>query len=130
MNDHDSIYATGQSQAEPGFRNVTRRILERQTIPEIDQELVMEEVTYAPGGSAPVHRHPVGGLVYIVEGIAESAYGSDRPRLYKAGETLRDRSDIAHTTFRNVDPGAPLRFLVFYAHPPGQPYVVEKAVSK
>jgi hypothetical protein len=31
---------------------------------------------------------------FIVEGVAESAYGSDDPRQYRAGETLRDRVDI------------------------------------
>jgi hypothetical protein len=31
---------------------------------------------------------------FIVEGVAESAYGSDDPRQYRAGETLQDRVDI------------------------------------
>jgi quercetin dioxygenase-like cupin family protein len=38
------------------------------------------EVTYPPGGVAPLHRHPVGGAIYIVEGVAESAYGNDAAR--------------------------------------------------
>ena len=79
----------GQTSAQQaGFAGVARKVLERLPVPGDHRELVVVEVTYPPGGSAPVHRHPVGGAIYIVEGIAESAYGSDEPRQYRAGETL------------------------------------------
>ncbi|WP_244550127.1 cupin domain-containing protein [Bradyrhizobium sp. cf659] len=78
-----------------------------------------------PGGAAPLHRHPVAGAVYIVEGVAESAYGSDEPRQYRAGETLQDRADLPHTLFRNCDPERPLRFLTIYVLEPGRSYTLE-----
>nr|WP_249815151.1 MULTISPECIES: cupin domain-containing protein [unclassified Bradyrhizobium] len=89
------------------------------------RELVVVEVTYPPGGIAPLHRHPVGGVVFIIEGVAESAYGSDDPRQYRAGETLQDRADIPHTLFRNCDPEGPLRFLTIYVLEPGRSYTME-----
>jgi quercetin dioxygenase-like cupin family protein len=52
------------------------------------------EVTYPPAALAPIHRHPVAGIVYIVGGTAESAYGSDASRQFKRGETLQDRVDL------------------------------------
>jgi quercetin dioxygenase-like cupin family protein len=104
------------------FSGVTRRILERLPLPDDRRELAVVEVTYPPGGVAPLHRHPVGGIIYIIEGVAESAYGDDEPRQYRAGETLQDRADIAHTHFRNCDPDRPLRFLTIYVLEPGRSY--------
>ena len=79
---------------QPGFAGVTRRLLERLHLPGDNRELVVVEVTYPPGGVAPLHRHPVAGAIYIVEGVAESAYGDDAPRRYQAGDTLQDLSLI------------------------------------
>lgn len=109
---------------QAGFAGVTRKVLERLPMPG-NQELMVVEVTYPAGGVAPLHRHPVAGAVYIVEGVAESAYGSDEPRQYRAGETLQDRADLPHTLFRNCDPERPLRFLTIYVLEPGRSYTLE-----
>ena len=90
------------STQQAGFAGVTRKVLERLALPGDHRELVVVEVTYPPGGVAPLHRHPVGGVIFIVEGVAESAYGSEAPRQYRAGETLQDRADIPHTQFRKI----------------------------
>ncbi|WP_375785379.1 cupin domain-containing protein [Bradyrhizobium sp. Pha-3] len=110
---------------QAGFAGVTRKTLERLQLPGDQRELVVAEVTYPPGGVAPLHRHPVGGVIFIVEGVAESAYGDEAPRRYRAGETLQDRADVPHTLFRNCDPERPLRFLTIYALEPGRAYTVE-----
>jgi len=108
-----------------GFQGVTRRVLERMPMLGGARELVLSEVTYPPGGRAPMHAHPVGGIVYILEGIAESAYGSDAPQQYSAGAALQDRTDVPHTLFRNCDSEHPLRFLTICVLEPGQSYVIE-----
>jgi quercetin dioxygenase-like cupin family protein len=115
----------GPVSAQAGFTGVKRKVLERLPLPGDNRELVVVEVTYPPGGVAPLHRHPVGGAIYIIEGVAESAYGSDDPRRYRAGETLQDRADIPHTLFRNCDPERPLRFLTIYVLEPGRSYTIE-----
>lgn len=116
----------GQAGAQQtGFPGVTRKILERLALPGDHRELAVVEVAYPPGGSAPLHRHPVGGVIYIIEGVAEFAYGSDEPRQYRAGETLQDRADIPHTLFRNCDPERQLRFLTIYVLEPGHSYTKE-----
>ena len=112
------------SAPQSGFPGVTRKTLERLPMPG-NQELMVVEVTYPPGGVAPLHRHPVAGAIYIVEGVAESAYGSDEPRQYRVGETLQDRTDLPHTLFRNCDPDRPLRFLTIYVLEPGRSYTLE-----
>lgn len=113
----------GAKQAK--LSGISRRILERLPIPGDHRELVVAEVTYAAAGAAPIHRHPVAGIVYIIEGTAESAYGSDEPRQYRRGETLQDRADLPHTHFRNCDPQEPLRFLTIYILEPGRSYVTD-----
>jgi quercetin dioxygenase-like cupin family protein len=118
----------GDAQTNPpqgGFSGVSRKTLERLALPGDARELVVAEVTYPPGGVAPLHRHPVGGIIYIVEGTAESAYGNEAPRVYRAGETLQDRADLPHTLFRNSDPERELRFLTIYALEPGRSYTME-----
>lgn len=111
--------------AKGGFHGVTRTILERIALPGDRRELMVVEVTYPPGGVAPIHRHPMAGAIYIIEGVAESAYGSDTPQRYRAGETLQDRSDIPHTYFRNCDPDRPLRFLTIYVLEPERSYTID-----
>jgi quercetin dioxygenase-like cupin family protein len=122
MAEHTGEHAMAQ---QGGFSGVTRKVLERLPVPGDHRELCVVEVTYPPDGVAPLHRHPVGGAIYIIEGIAESAYGSEAPRQYRAGETLQDRADIPHTLFRNCDPERPLRFLTIYVLEPGRPYTME-----
>src|SRR3954464_4889347 len=62
------------STQQAGFPGVTRTVLERLPLPGDHRELVVVEVTGARGSEAPLHRHPVGGVVFIIEGVAESAY--------------------------------------------------------
>jgi quercetin dioxygenase-like cupin family protein len=119
MAEHQDGHA---SAPQSGFAGVTRRVLERLSLPGDPRELCVVEVTYPPGGVAPLHSHPVGGVIYIVEGEAESAYGDDRPQRYRAGETLQDQAGTPHTHFRNCDDKRPLRFLTIYALEPGRAY--------
>ena len=110
--------------ANGGPKDIVRRTLQRTPTLGNDQELVMLEVVFPPGVAAPVHHHTVPGLNFIVEGVAESAYGNDAPRRYQVGETLVDLADTPHTIFRNPDPQKQLRFLIFYAALPGRLYTV------
>ena len=81
-------------------------------------------VTFQPGVSAPLHHHPVGGLNYILEGSAESAYGQNAPKRYREGDTLQDLPDVPHTVFRNPDKAKVLRFLIFTTLRADQTYTV------
>ena len=113
-------YATGTSDIPP----ITRTVLERRPIPGTDQDMELILVTFQPGVSAPLHHHPVAGLNYIVEGTAESAYGQDAPKLYRAGDTLQDLPNVPHTIFRNADKHNVLRFLIFANLRADQPYTI------
>ena len=114
------VYAADASNMPP----ISRTVLERRPIPGTDQSMALILVTFQPGVSAPLHHHPVAGLNYIVEGTAESAYGRDAPRLYRAGDTLQDLPNVPHTIFRNPDKDKVLRFLIFANLRADQPYTV------
>lgn len=103
---------------------IVRTLLEKRAISGSDQEMQMMLITFQPGAASPLHHHPVAGLAYIVEGAAESAYGDDAPRIYRAGETLQDLPNVPHTLFRNASNMEILRFLVFANLRPGQPYLI------
>lgn len=113
-------HASGVSDLPP----ISRTVLERRPLPGGDQNMELILVTFQPGVSAPLHHHSVGGLNYIVEGTAESAYGHDTPKLYRKGDTLQDLPDVPHTVFRNPDRNKILRFLVFTTLRTGQAYTV------
>lgn len=103
---------------------ISRTVLEQRPIAGTDQSMELILVTFQPGVSAPLHHHPVAGLNYIVEGTAESAYGSDTPKLYHQGDTLQDLPNVPHTIFRNPDKRKVLRFLIFANVHAGQAYSV------
>lgn len=84
----------------------------------------MDLVTYAAGYAAPVHHHPVAGLLYVVSGVVESAYAGDRPAVFQAGQSLQDKAMTPHLLFRNTSRKEQLRFLVFTTIKVGEPYVI------
>lgn len=108
--------------ASPAGSKPTLRVLERHEVAGTDQDMSLVEVVFPPGLVAALHHHLVPGLNFIVEGVAESAYATDPPRTYRAGDTLQDLANVPHTIFRNPDGAAPLRFLIFYVLGRNQPY--------
>lgn len=103
---------------------ISRTVLERQPIADTDREVEVILVVYPPGATAPLHHHPSPGFNYVLEGTAESAYGSEAPRQYHAGETFMDLANVPHTVFRNPDRKHVLRFLIVANVRANQPYTV------
>jgi quercetin dioxygenase-like cupin family protein len=118
-----ALHATAvQATPPPAPQPITRTVLEKRPIPGTDESMEIILVVLQPGVAAPVHHHSVAGLNYILDGTAESAYGTDAPKLYHTGDTLQDLPDVPHTVFRNVDKQKPLRFLIFANVHANQPY--------
>lgn len=101
---------------------ISRTILEQQPIAGTDREMDVILVVYQPGVVAPKHHHSSAGFNYVLEGTAESAYGNETPRQYRAGETFMDQADVPHTLFRNPDQHKLLRFLIVANVKANQPY--------
>jgi quercetin dioxygenase-like cupin family protein len=71
-------------------------------------------VEYPPGYASPAHIHPVVGLNYILEGIAESQYIGEDLKTLNAGDSYQDPANKKHLVFRNPSKTDELRFLVAY----------------
>ncbi len=104
---------------------VERKIVERSPIEGTDEELDLMLATFPPGAASPPHMHPVVGLNYIVEGVAESQYEGEAPKSYAAGETYQDPPNRKHLVFRNKSATQPLRFLVAFRIKKGAPFKVD-----
>ena len=82
-------------------------------------------IEYAPGAVAPVHRHPYAGVGYVLSGRFESAFGDGAVVVVGPGKSFVDQPRVQHTIFRNPDPRQPLRFVIAYTIPLGEPTLVQ-----
>jgi quercetin dioxygenase-like cupin family protein len=108
----------------PSGSATTVEELERRPIPGTDLEMRLNLVTQPPGYSAPLHHHPGQGFVYMLEGTAESAYGDEAIKRFRAGDHWTEPADVPHRIARNPDANTVRRFLVFSVNRPGEPITV------
>lgn len=88
------------------------------------KEASMITVTYAPGGSSPVHRHDAHTFVYVLEGsIVMQVKGGTQVTL-GPGQTFYEGPEDIHTVGRNASKTQPAKFLVFFLKNKGAPAVV------
>jgi quercetin dioxygenase-like cupin family protein/sugar lactone lactonase YvrE len=80
-------------------------------------------IEYAPGASAPPHRHPVAGIGYVVEGAFDSSFSGQPPLHVSAGQSFFDPPQLQHRVFRNASSERPLKFVIAYTIPRGSPIV-------
>ncbi len=102
---------------------VSRTIIQRTAIEGSNEELRLMLVEFPPGYSSPAHIHPVVGLNYIVEGIAESQYEGEDLKTLNTGASYQDLANKKHLVFRNPSQTAALRFLVAYKIRKDQPFM-------
>jgi len=93
---------------------IERQTLERIPLPNTDEELQMMLVTFPPGAESEPHMHPVEGMNYIVEGMAESQYEGHPLERYKAGDSYLDLASVTHKVFRNPSKTHPLKFVIAF----------------
>jgi quercetin dioxygenase-like cupin family protein len=102
---------------------VSRKIIERTDIKGSNEELCLMLVEFAPGYSSPPHIHPVVGLNYIIEGVAESQYEGESLKTFKAGDSYQDQANKKHLVFRNPSKTNVLKFLVAFKIKKNQPFM-------
>lgn len=102
-------HADGSAEAESTA--VSRKVLERHAIAGGSEELRLMLVEFPPGYSNVAHTHPVAGVCYVVEGVAESQYAGDPLQTFRAGESYQDSAEKTHLIFRNPSLTQPLKFL-------------------
>jgi quercetin dioxygenase-like cupin family protein len=92
-------------------------------------DAVLVEVNFAPGASAPEHRHPGAILGYVVDGQMRFAINNEPDQIVPAGGTFFEPSGALHTAFGSASPDAPVRALVFLVVPNGSP-LTERATTR
>ena len=111
-----ALCATGLSAQQPAaLPGITRTELVKQALPPGDFRNVQAAVIeLAPGAVAPLHRHDVAVLVYVLEGETENRFDGGAARIYRAGESWWEAPGTVHDLARNPSTTARSRFLVVY----------------
>jgi len=79
------------------------------------------EVTYAPGGSSPPHRHPGITIVYVLEGEVRSKVGDDPEKTYAVGEMFLETPGQLHAVSGNASATRPAKILAVLLSEKGKP---------
>lgn len=89
---------------------ISRKVIERMDIAGSNEELRLMLIEYPPNVSSVPHIHPVGGLCYVIEGVAESQYEGEVLKTFKTGDSYQDIATKKHLLFKNASKTDPLKF--------------------
>jgi quercetin dioxygenase-like cupin family protein len=84
-------------------------------------DAVVVELNFAPGASAPEHRHPGPILGYVVDGEMRFAINREPDQIVPAGGTFFEPPGVLHSTFGSASSDAPVRLVAFLVVPTGSP---------
>jgi quercetin dioxygenase-like cupin family protein len=84
-------------------------------------DAVLVELNFAPGASAPAHRHPGFIVGYVVEGQMRFSVNHEPDQIMPAGSTFFEPAGALHTGFGSASRDAPVRILAFLVVPTGSP---------
>jgi quercetin dioxygenase-like cupin family protein len=88
------------------------------------RDVLMITVTYAPGGSDPIHRHNAHGFVYVLEGCVLMQVKGGKQVTLTPGQTFYEGPEDVHVVGRNASSTKPAKFLVFLVKDKGAPALV------
>ncbi len=87
------------------------------------QEVIMQEVTLAPGGSIPWHKHPDGHEIsYVLEGTGKLEIEEQGVRELKPGDGFHIQPGVVHRAFN--DSNAPVKVVIVRVNAKGKPIMV------
>lgn len=111
-----SAAAVAQSTAEGVFQTDVADVK--------NQEILVLEVTYAPGSESDAHRHNAHTIVYVLEGTVRMAVEGGETRTLGPGEVFYETPDDVHTVSMNASDTEPAKILVFFLKEKGAPTTV------
>ena len=82
-------------------------------------DAVLVELHFAPGVSAPDHRHPGPIVGYVVDGQMRTAINHEQDQIVPAGGTFFEPFGALHTTFASASPDVPVHAVAFLVVPTG-----------
>jgi quercetin dioxygenase-like cupin family protein len=77
-------------------------------------------VDYEPGGFSPVHRHPAGAYVYVIDGSVIFGIDDREPVELKAGDSFYEPPGALHRMSRNASQKLPASLLAFFVLDEGE----------
>jgi quercetin dioxygenase-like cupin family protein len=88
------------------------------------KEGLMITVEYAPGGSAPIHRHNAHAFIYVPEGSVVMQVKGGKEITLTPGQSFYESPNDVHVVGRNASSTKPAKFLVFFVKDKGAPVLV------
>ena len=83
------------------------------------RDLVLVEVTYAPGAGSPPHLHANGVMAFVVSGTIASKVGDAPEQTFSAGSAWWEPPGAIHRVSRNASSTEPAKLLAIYIAPRG-----------
>ena len=94
---------------------VTRTELLKQMLPAGDFRNVQAvTIDLAPGAGAPIHRHDVAVVAYVVEGAVENQFDAGPLQTHRAGQSWWEAPGTVHNVARNVSKTDRARLLIVF----------------
>jgi quercetin dioxygenase-like cupin family protein len=108
------------AQTPAAGRGAGRREVIKQSLPgEPARELILIEITYAPGEASPPHQHANGVMAYVVSGAIASRVNDAPEQTYHAGDAWWEPLGAIHRVSRNASTMEPATLLAIYVAPKG-----------
>ena len=97
-----------------------RREVIKQELPgEPPRELLLIEVSYAPGAGSPAHLHANGVMAFVVSGAIASKVNDGPEQVFRAGEAWWEPPGAVHRVSRNASATEPATLLAIFVAPKG-----------
>lgn len=110
------------AQPRPPAAGAGRRQVLKQELPgEPARELLLLEISYAPGGSSPAHLHVNGVAAFVVSGAVASQVNDGPEQVFRAGEAWWEPPGAVHRVSRNASATEPAAVLAIFVAPKGAP---------
>jgi quercetin dioxygenase-like cupin family protein len=116
-----TVSSAETASAQPTTQGASsRRDVIKQELPgEPARDLVLVEVTYAPGAGSPPHLHANGVMAFVVSGTIASKVGDAPEQTFSAGSAWWEPPGAIHRVSRNASSTEPAKLLAIYIAPRG-----------
>jgi quercetin dioxygenase-like cupin family protein len=115
-----SFVGTAAAQQRTPLNGSARRDVIKQELPgEPPRDLMLVEVTYAPGAGSSAHQHANGVMAFVVSGAVASKVNDGPEQTFRAGDAWWEPPGAIHRVSRNASPKEPAMLLAIYIAPRG-----------
>ena len=126
-----SLFAAHEASAAPSARPVAQKDAPKVNLD--GWQLTASEITYPPGESSGVHRHPGFVVGYVLEGQYRFAVNDQAPTVLSAGQMFFESFDApgeVHAVSGNASATQPAKILAIVFTKKGDPITLPGAAPK